>query len=115
MQILSLKWIEVNGNMILDSAKTIDVSEKSAEINLRVHAKSQYPKYVPMSDINRYMDKVIETPKTDVVSSPVITETPQKEKPVKEKSAKLEKPIFKTVEEKQAYGAAQKASERVTE
>ncbi len=111
VKILSIKWSEQGNETILVGAKIIEVSEASANLNLKVSKGSIYPRYAPLSDIEKYMKEKPQeliAPEPAPAPEPIIEEV--KAEPAKAaKPAKEEKPIFKTVEEKQAYEAAQKA------
>lgn len=109
VKILSIKWSEQGNETILVGAKIIEVSEASANLNLKVSKGSMYPRYAPISDIEKYMkEKPQDQPAPTPAPEPIIDEV--KAEPAKAaKPAKEEKPVFKTVEEKQAYEAAQKA------
>lgn len=108
-QILSIKWLAQGKETILIGAKIIEVSEASATINLKASKNAMYPRYAPISDIEKYMkEKPQDQPAPTPAHEPIIEEV--KAQPTKPaKPAKEEKPVFKTVEEKQAYEAAQKA------
>lgn len=111
VKILSIKWSEQGNETILVGAKIIEVSEASSNLNLKVSKGSIYPRYAPLSDIEKYMKEKPQeliAPEPAPAPEPIIEEV--KAEPAKAaKPAKEEKPIFKTVEEKQAYEAAQKA------
>lgn len=106
-KILSLKWIDQQGEKVLESAKVIEVSAQSAELNLRVNKSLQFPKYAPVSDVKKYMvEKLVQAPSAPIEPAPsepvkfeVVEPTTE---PTKEptKEAKAKKPVFKTVEEK---------------
>lgn len=108
MKVLSIKWVENGKSKIISDVRVIELSDKSAELNIKVHSGSQYPKYAPVSDINKYC---VEVPKETVKSkevdaTPVViqevnefveTETNESTEPVKRGR---KKPTFKTVAEK---------------
>ncbi len=104
-KILSLKWIDQQGEKVLESAKVIEVSAQSAELNLRVNKSLQFPKYAPISEVKKYMvEKPLPVTSANIEPEPVtpidpvvmeVVEPTPKAEPVKAK-----KPVFKTVEEK---------------
>lgn len=111
MKVLSIKWVENGKSKIISDVRVIELSAKSAELNIKVHSGSQYPKYAPVSDINKYCVEVTkETVKSkEVDATPVViqevnevnevveTETNESTEPVKRGR---KKPTFKTVAEK---------------
>jgi hypothetical protein len=112
-KLVQLKWVDQNGTTICTGAQEVEVSQKSYELNLKVHEKSQFPKYIKPKDVVRYFDEKVE--KTVEAEKPA--PKPKAEKPVKAETpeteiAKSEKPIFKTKEEKDMWEKAQAESDQ---
>lgn len=117
MVIINLTWADAgNGEIECISAQEVNVSGKSAALNLATSKKMKHPKYIQVSEINKYLDEstsFMTEKEKELLSSNIDKEVEKQSEPVLEKPKqvgrpKLEKPTFKTVEEKQTFEAEQK-------